>query len=155
MSCTSTVEQRMRNKGKPSRLQSKLTRGGRNVEFHYYDRPFISERQNCLFSSSLLRHQDVKSPFLVDHYYNITTSKVPFQLITTKTLSMFRFYLWHQKRSQCRKSKISSTYGILPMVTKACGALGGQFRVNQVRLGQVRLGQAGLGWVRLGQVPLC
>jgi hypothetical protein len=31
----------------------------------------------------------IKSPFLVDHYYDITTLKVPFKLITTTTLSMF------------------------------------------------------------------
>ena len=46
-------------------------RWGRNVEFHYYDRPFFLERQNCLFSSSLLRHQNVKSVFLVHHYIEI------------------------------------------------------------------------------------
>ncbi len=30
----------------------------------------------------------------------------------------------HQKRSERRKSKRSTTYGILPMCTKACGGLG-------------------------------
>jgi hypothetical protein len=36
------------------------TERGQNVEFHYYDRPFFSEHCKCLFSSSLLRHQNVK-----------------------------------------------------------------------------------------------
>jgi hypothetical protein len=31
-------------------------RGGRNVEFHYYDRPFFSLHRKCLFSSSLHRN---------------------------------------------------------------------------------------------------
>jgi hypothetical protein len=51
-------------------LKIKLTflRGGRNVKFHYYNWPFFSEHRNGLFSSSLLRHQNVKSVFLVHHY---------------------------------------------------------------------------------------
>ncbi len=32
-------------------------------------------------------------------------------------------FIFH-KSDQHRKSKISTTYGILPMVTKACGGLG-------------------------------
>ncbi len=31
--------------------------GGRNVEFHYYDWSFYSQRRNCLLSSSLLRQK--------------------------------------------------------------------------------------------------
>ncbi len=46
-------------------------RGGWNVEFHYYDRPFFSEHRKLLFSWSLLQHQNVKSVFLVDHNYKI------------------------------------------------------------------------------------
>ena len=45
--------------------------GGRNVEFHYYDWPFFSEHQKCLFSSSLLLHQNIESLYLVDHNYEI------------------------------------------------------------------------------------
>ena len=45
--------------------------GGRNVEFHYYDWPFFSEHRKCLFSSSLLLHQNIESLFLVDHNYEI------------------------------------------------------------------------------------
>jgi hypothetical protein len=33
-----------------------IMRGGRNIKFHYYDRPFFSEHQKCLFSSS--QHQN-------------------------------------------------------------------------------------------------
>ena len=43
--------------------------GVRNVEFQNYDWPFFSERRNCLFSLSLLRHHNVKNGFWVDHYY--------------------------------------------------------------------------------------
>ena len=46
-------------------------RGGRNIEFHYYARPFFSEHRKCLFSASLLQHQNVESVFLVDHNYEI------------------------------------------------------------------------------------
>ncbi len=42
--------------------------GGRNVEFHYYDWSFFSQRQKCLFSSSLLRNHYIKNVFLVHHY---------------------------------------------------------------------------------------
>jgi hypothetical protein len=49
-------------------LKIKFLRGGRNVKFHYYNRPFFSEHWNCIFRSSLLRHQNVKSVFLVHHY---------------------------------------------------------------------------------------
>ncbi len=45
--------------------------GGRNVKFHYYDWPFFSEHRKCLFSSSLLLHQNIESLFLVDHNYEI------------------------------------------------------------------------------------
>ena len=39
----------------------------------------------------------------------------------------------------------ATTYGVLPMCTKACGG---------VRLGLIRLGKVWLGWVRLGKVRL-
>ncbi len=52
--------------------------GGRNIEFHYYDWQLFSERQKCLLSWSLLQHHNVKNVFWVDHYYNITTSKMSF-----------------------------------------------------------------------------
>ena len=47
-----------------------------------------------------------------------------------------------------RTSKVfwATTYGVLPMCTKACGG---------VRLGSIRLGKVWLGWVRLGKVRLC
>ncbi len=77
----------------------KKSRGGQNVKFHYYNRPFFSLHRKYLFSSSLLRHHYIKTVFLVHHYYD------------KERLSMFWFYLWHQKRSQHRKSKYQ-----LPMV---------------------------------------
>jgi hypothetical protein len=46
-------------------------RGGRNVEFHYYNRPFFSLHRKWLFSWSLLRHHYIKNGFLVDHYIKI------------------------------------------------------------------------------------
>ncbi len=72
-------------------LQSwdKRTGGGRNVKFHYYDWPFFSLHQKWLFSWSLLCHHNIENGFLVDHYYDITTT-------TKKRLSMLWFYLWHQ-----------------------------------------------------------
>ncbi len=39
-------------------------------------------------------------------------------------LSTFWFYLWHQKKSERQKSKRATTYGVLPMCSKACGGLG-------------------------------
>ena len=45
------------------------------------------------------------------------------------------------KKITMLKIEISTTYGVLPMVTKACGGGG--------RLGSIRL-----GWVRLGRVSL-
>ncbi len=48
--------------------------GGWNVEFHYYDWPFFSLHRKWLFSWSLLRHHYIENGFLVDHYYNITTT---------------------------------------------------------------------------------
>jgi len=71
--------------------------GGRNVEFQNYDWPFFSERRNCLFSSSLLRQKKTFDVLILPMASKkITTSKI----------------------------KISTTYGVLPMVTKACGGLG-------------------------------
>jgi hypothetical protein len=55
-------------------------------------------------------HHYIKSPFLVDHYYD--TSDVLISPMASKKITT-------------SKIKISTTYGILPMVTKACGALGG------------------------------
>jgi hypothetical protein len=52
------------------RKQVTVTRGGRNVKFHYYDRLFFSLHRNCLFSSSLLQHHYIKNGFLVHHYYD-------------------------------------------------------------------------------------
>ncbi len=56
-------------------------RGGQDVEFHYYNRPFFSLHQKFLFSWSLLRHHYIENGFLVDHYYDITTSKISVFLV--------------------------------------------------------------------------
>ena len=72
-------------------LDALLMGGGRNVEFHYYDWPFFSEHQKCLFSSSLLLHQNIESLFLVDHNYKIAkirTSKLT-KITTTKVVDHF------------------------------------------------------------------
>jgi hypothetical protein len=45
-------------------------RGGRNVEFHYYDWQFFSECQKWLLSWSQLQHHNVENGFLVHHYYD-------------------------------------------------------------------------------------
>jgi hypothetical protein len=68
-----------------------FTGGGRNVEFHYYDWPFFSEHRKCLFSSSLLLHQNIESLFLVDHNYKIAkirTSKLT-KITTTKVVDHY------------------------------------------------------------------
>jgi len=54
-------------------------------------------------------HHYIESPFLVDHYYHT------FDVLILPMAS---------KKITTSKIKISTTYGILPMVPKACGALG-------------------------------
>ncbi len=127
-----------------------LQRGGQNVKFHYYDRPFFSEHKNCLFSSSLLRHQNIKSVFLVHHYYYNQNIKSLFLVDHYYDTFDVLILPMASKKITTSKIKISTTHGILPMDTKACGALGGQVRVNQVRLGQVRFHYVNLGQIRLG-----
>ncbi len=75
-------------------------RGGRNVEFHYYDRPFFSLHWKWLFSWSLLWHHYIKSPFLVDHYYD--TYDVLILPMASKKITPLKIkniflsnYLWH------------------------------------------------------------
>jgi hypothetical protein len=68
-----------------------------------------SLHRNCLFSSSLLQQKKTFDVLILPMASKkITTSKI----------------------------KISTTYGILPMVTKACGGV----RLGSIRLGKVRLG---------------
>ena len=50
-------------------------RGGQNVEFHYYYKAIISEHRKCLFSLSLLRHQNIESVNLISIKV-IRTSKI-------------------------------------------------------------------------------
>jgi hypothetical protein len=78
------------------------TGGGRNVEFHYYDWPFTSERRNCLFSSSLLRHQNVESVFLVHHYIEIDKDH--------NVESVFLVHHYYDQKSDFRCSDF--TYGV-------------------------------------------
>ncbi len=74
-----------------------ILRGGRNLEFHYYDRPFF---------------QNVNIVFLVHHYYDKNQT---FDVLILRMAS---------KKIRTSKIEISTTYGVLPMVTKACGGLG-------------------------------
>jgi hypothetical protein len=67
----------LRNLKVSASISSQIERG-RNVKFHYYDRPFFSLHRKWLFSRSLLRHHYIENGFLIDHYYDITTSQVPF-----------------------------------------------------------------------------
>ena len=72
----------------------------------------------------------IASGFLVDHYYDITTSKMAFQLITTSKITVFLVHHYYKnqniKKNVKRTSKVSvlsdfhilttygvSTYGIL------------------------------------------
>jgi hypothetical protein len=57
-------------------------------------------------------NQNIENGFLVDHYYDKSQT---FDVLILPMVS---------KRITMLKIKISTTYGILPMVTKACGALG-------------------------------
>ncbi len=88
----------------------------------------FSEHQNCLFSSSLLHHQNVKSVFLVHHYIKIDKDHN-----VESVFLVHHFYNKNQtfdvlilpmasKKITTSKIKISTTYGILPMVTKAWGS---------------------------------
>jgi hypothetical protein len=87
-------------------------RGGRNVKFHYYNRKNFSLHWKWLFSWSLLQHHYIKNGFLVHHYYDKNQT---FDVLILPMAS---------KKITTLKIKISSTFGILPMVTKACGGLG-------------------------------
>ena len=69
---------------------------------HYIESPFLVDHYYY--------NQNIESLFLVDHYYNT------FNVLILPMAS---------KKITTSKIKISTTYGILPMVTKACGALGG------------------------------
>ena len=73
--------------------------GGRNVEFQNVDSPKISERRKCLLSWSE-RQKSKRSE-------------------RRKCKSIF-----HKSDQNVENKKTSTTYGILPMVTKACGGLG-------------------------------
>jgi hypothetical protein len=64
-----------------------------------------SEHQKCLFSSSLLQQSE--------HQKNIKI----------KTFDDLILPMWSKKITPS-KIKISTTYGLLPMVTKDCGGLG-------------------------------
>jgi hypothetical protein len=58
-------------------------------------------------------NQNIKKGFLVDHYYDKNQT---FDVLILPMAS---------KKITTLKIKISATYCILPMVTKACGAMGG------------------------------
>jgi hypothetical protein len=58
-------------------------------------------------------NQNIENGFLVHHYFNKNQT---FDVLILPMAS---------KKNTTLKIKISTTYGILPMVTKACRALGG------------------------------
>ena len=82
------------------------------------------------------KHQNIESVFLVHHYYYNQNNKSVFlvhhyydnQNIEKDIEIDFRcsdFTCGVKKDQNVQKIEISTTYGVLPMVTKPCGALGG------------------------------
>jgi hypothetical protein len=60
-----------------------LNEGVQNVKFHYYYKAIISEHRKCLFSLSLLRHQNIESVHLIS-------------IKVVRTLKIKNInYLWH------------------------------------------------------------
>ena len=122
--------------------------GGRNIKFHYYDWPFFSLHRKCLFSSSLLRNQNIENGFLVDQ--NIKN-----QFITTTTkIQTFDVLILPMASKKIRTLKIKKHQLPMAYYLWLPRPVGGQVRVNQVRLGLVRLGQSRLGSITLSQVRL-
>jgi hypothetical protein len=72
-----------------------------------------SLHRKWLFSLSLLQHHYIESLFLVDHYYD--TFDVPILPMASKKIT----------KSKIKNIFLSNYQWLLPMVTKACGALGG------------------------------
>ncbi len=95
--------------------------GGRNVDDQNVDRPKISEHQNGLFSWSECRNQNVENVFWVDQNYddqNVENS------IKNQKLDFRRSDFTYGFKTDQNVENIYITYGVLPMVTKACGGLG-------------------------------
>ncbi len=113
--------------------------------------------------SELQKTEHQNSKRTLKKFQSIRTSKVSFQFITTTTIRTSKrtqkltfdvlILPMVSKKIRTLKIKISTTYGVLHMVTKVCGGLG-QGQLGQVRLGQVRLGQARLGSITISQVKL-
>jgi hypothetical protein len=84
----------------------------------------VSKHQN-IESVFLVHHyydnQNIESVFLVHHYYDNQNIKKNIKIKTFDVLIL----PMASKKITPSKIKIFTTYGILPMVTKACGALGG------------------------------
>ncbi len=117
-------------------------------------------------SENSVDDQNVEMVFLVDQNVEIRTSKMSFELIRTTMIrtskialriknQTFDFLILPLDLKPIRTSKIyiSTTYGVLPMVTKACGGLG-QGQLGQVRLGQAGLGQVSFHYIKLGLIRL-
>ncbi len=99
----------------------------------------------------------IKSCFLVDHYYDITASKMAFQFITTTTKKDFRcsdFTYGIKKDHNVENRNINYLWRITYGYQGLWGVNLRSIRLGQVRLGQVRLGQARLGSITLSQVRL-
>ncbi len=111
-----------------------------------------SEHQNSKRTSKIFQSiRTLKVSFQFITTTTIRTSQVSFQFITTTTIITSKrtqkltfdvlILPMASKKIGTSKIEISTTYGVLPLDTKACGALGGQVRVNQVRFHYVKLGQ--------------
>ena len=95
-----------------------------------------SERRKWLFSFSLLRNQNIKSDFLAHRYYynqNIESVFLVHNYYDNQNIDKnieidFRcsdFTYGVKKDHNVENQNINTyTYGVLPMVTKACGGLG-------------------------------
>ncbi len=112
---------------------------------------FFDDWAIWLQTSKKGKGQNVKNHFIESQKKNIESQKVDWLIRTSKVffeidqnverserqkfekdqnvesqirLLTFWFYLWRQKKSERQKSKRATTYGVLPMCSKACGGLG-------------------------------
>ena len=112
---TTSKRRSERRKANFQNVEKRIITTSKRVD-HYYEYHNVEKNVESLkMTFDVLIFLDAKG--------NIRTSKVLVHFLAKK-LSTFWFYLWRQKRSERRKSKRSTTYGVLPLCTKACGGLG-------------------------------
>ncbi len=150
--------------GEKKVVQTKRPQVIPNISFRVWEKVRTTKIRTSKFKKNIKnvsKHQNIESVFLVHHYYynqNIESVFLVHHYYDNQNIEKdieidFRcsdFTCGVKKDQNVQKIEISTTYGVLPMVTKPCGALGGQVRVNQVRLGQVRFHYVKLGQIRLG-----